>query len=445
MAHDEYERSLLGLIDDRAQDYGNARVAQNKTNVGPQAREAYAKTVTLPVDDGNPPAAPTGVARTNLARAVRVTWDTPPGSDYVVRSRVEYTNTVSTEVRTVEVDANSYVITGGTVKPGEQLSILIYHIDAFDRVSVAAGPFLNTPVHTTAEEIELSVAGSISSGGNITVSGTGYMEAGGARMDSDGMRLTQEFTSRDGMWPGSAVADWITGKTGTHPSGSGTALPYAGIAFFNQASPSFRGIIMEAIGVVTSSKAGNILIRATDGATTGMQTDAQTVYIDMMAGVSPSKGDIFIKGITQFFDDVTINGLLTATGQIDFSNSNLWMTGGYKEVSTNPGGSWGRQTSTTTAKRIANFVFLSGRFTNNSGSVNNPGSVITDLGADFRPAQFKYIVCPSTTGGDYVGQCRVVIESGTGQVKLAPAGGGAANDVNAGQSVSLDGVVFSVN
>jgi hypothetical protein len=152
---------------------------------------------------------------------------------------------------------------------------------------------------------------------------------------------------------------------------------------------------------------------------------------------------MFIDDDMQVTGDVVVNGALEATGQVDFTNIAGWMEGGYKTQSLSPGGSWGLQTSNATVRRIANFVFLSGRFVNDTATTNNPGSVVTFVGADFQPNQFKYLVCPAETLGVYTGQARIVVESG-GNIKLAPAGGGNANDVNAGQAISLDGVCYMI-
>ena len=458
----EYAREFLKLVDDRAQDYGNATSAQNKTNVGPAAREAYKRTLTITPSDAPPPAAPTGFTATALARAVRLTWDAPPADQYVSLTEVEYTPSGQSAI-TVKVDANATTLTGLTV--GASHAIRIRHVNkpgGTEQPGAWSSTIVRTPAHTKAEEIALSIAGSIESGGNITINGTGEFAAGSVRLAADGIRFNQALAVDAAEWPGNTAADWLTGPRGaTHPSGTGTS-PYAGLAFINQSSPTNRrGMLLSAVGVSTSTKKGEITIRATDGYIgSSPDTQAATASIRLSSGVgSGGEGLITMHGIvnldnfvfidndTQVTGDLQVNGALSSSGQVDFTNTSGWMTGGYKEVNLNAGGSWNRGSTTATAKRIANFVFLSGRFVNNSGTVNNPGSVITDLGADFKPSQNKWFVCPASQGGspNYPVQVRVSIEFDTGLVKLAAANGTSNNDVTAGQSVVLDGIVFSVN
>ena len=463
---------LLGLIDDRATDYKNSKTAQTKTNITQEARDAYNRSKELPINDGLAPAAPAAPIAAAVARGVRVTWDPPPAGEFVAKTEVLRTNVTDGTTQTLFTDSTFVNVTGITA--GSSQTVQIRHIDAFDLVGDWSPVVPFVPLHTKAEELELSVPGSVVVGGSL--------EAGGVTLDDSGIHLTEAFgplgTTVSNMRPSSQTADWLTGPLGTNRQGTaaGPQQRFAGLAFFSYDNPGdipSRGLILQADGVdgagTSQDTDGQIILRATDGV--GGASAANTAEIVLNAYPSAGiPGEITLDGTVYMehdllmdpgtwarFTDASVNGTLEVFGNVDFQYANALnfnnsrIDGGFSEATCNIGGQWSAQTTDIRVRRMGNFAFLSGRVGNNSGSPNTAGSVVCILpvGAEYRPTRAKYLVVPTSTGGSttYVGQARIRIDSasGGGNIELAPAGGGSANDVGTGQGLSLDGVYYSVN
>jgi hypothetical protein len=330
-----------------------------------------------------------------------------------------------------------------------------------DQRSVGAGRL--TAGTILAQTITLGASGILSVGVG------GKIQSGGATLDDDGMWLV-DAANKDAVYPSDASGqDWITGpKSGTAP------IPYAGVTWFNQASPSRRGILIAADGTATGAKGGMIALRATSG--NQNVNSVETAWLELetsgigtgIPGAITMHGDVVVTSnrtlstdniaadIGEFFTDlIAASGCdvnFSGAGSIDMGS--VRMTGGYETGTLNENSAWWGYNSgalpTIEVRRIANFCVISGRIQNNRPATNNTsGHPIGTIPAAFRPTSDKYFVIPrqgQTTNGVYDSQTRVVLEraggGNPGEIRLVTT---AANEVAGNQDISFDGVAYTID
>jgi hypothetical protein len=302
----------------------------------------------------------------------------------------------------------------------------------------------------------------------ITLGAGGKISSGGATLDDDGIWL-EDAANKDTVYPSDALGqDWITGpKPGP---GSVDPYPYAGIGWFNQNSPARRGILIAADGTNTGSKGSIIALRATSG--NQSVNHIETAWLELetagmgsgIPGAITMHGDVIVTSnrtlsadnvavdIGEFFTDlIAASGCdvnFSGAGSIDMGSTR--MTGGYETGTLSHNSSWWGYDSgtlpTIEARRIANFVVLSGRISNSRpATANNDGHPVGTLPSAFWPSTDKIVVVPrqgQTTSGVYDGQSRVRIRASDGEIALAAS---TANQVDGGQDISFDGVCYTID
>lgn len=133
--------------------------AATKIGVRQEAKLANKRIddLPLPENDEVAPLTPRNVRVEPLRRALRVTWDAPAEEEYVERTRVRVTNTMTTGGVLVQEDGAG---TSTTVVdlPLEEHLVEVQHVDVFGLESPWSAWVSGTPLRAVADEIDLARA-----------------------------------------------------------------------------------------------------------------------------------------------------------------------------------------------------------------------------------------------------------------------------------------------
>lgn len=320
--------------------------AATKTGVRQEAEKANARLdeadpALFAENDGAAPLTPENVQVEPLRRALRVTWNPPLEEEYVERTRIRVTNTMSTGRVLVQDDLSGKSATIVDI-PLEEHLVEVQFVDRWGLESPWSAWVSATPLPSVADEIDLAaieIAGKLgwenlepltdgaNLGNDVVTSrsmatqnfaalsawvgelavkdaliggvkadkietGTldveialdvgGELTWPGGVLDDGGMTLG-DLAKGAGALPDTSPASWITSiDDGQAPS------PASGLTFFRGAdSGDFRGALLVAQGVRGANRGGMLRFLATNGAvdTTALSVAAITMKSQDGAGI----------------------------------------------------------------------------------------------------------------------------------------------------------------
>lgn len=96
-------------------------------------------------------------------------------------------------------------------------------------------------------------------GAAVDIAAGGAIFAAGARLDPEGIELTDAIPN-EGTMPAAQRGDWFTNAASTVPPGI-----HSGIGFYNDDSFNSRGVVVRSSGGASSNRVGRILLSADNG------------------------------------------------------------------------------------------------------------------------------------------------------------------------------------
>lgn len=363
------------------------------------------------VDDGNPPADPTGIAVNPGIQSAEIRWDPPARIQGVVLTRVRKTRSSDSNVQTHIVRQSSHTwVNIASYSPITHL-FEVQHEDAWGRVSNWVSGGSVSVLQAASADISGVAAAKLTTG---TLAASVSITAGGTVISDAGVDL-QDASNVEGGYPSANASDWLTPAGGTL-----SPLPYAGVGFFNDATLNTRGVLIRASGQAAGSRGGRVIISADDGTQ------------DATAG-----------SYARIKLDATTTGTVRLTGQVAVSApGGVEAITGITEVSgtLSPGAAYVNSTGLKIFK-IGRFCMLQGRVDSQAGGTSSANN-ITTIPSFYRPSKFHYVVVPVQNASSTVwdAQRRVVIESGTGDVHLA-----AGETMTGSRTMSLDGITYCLD
>jgi hypothetical protein len=244
-------------------------------------------------------------------------------------------------------------------------------------------------------------------GAEVDIAAGGAIFAAGARMDPEGIELTDAIPSESAL-PASQRGDWFTNRAvNVAPS------IHSGLGFYNDDALNSRGISIRASGAAAGSKVGRVHISADNGdqnlagATSAeihlSSVNSGNAFINLIAETHVVDGALIVDSETAHFHDgiavnntladinagANVSGGLTATGGTTVGSGGLTITGN--------NGSWGvavqsgtfyadnasihqegiqvngALTDINAGANIAGGATITGQLTNQNGAIFNTG------------------------------------------------------------------------